>query len=222
MVPHLLLLLETQAGRNTLQHIRLLAIYLAIRHFCHMVEGRQFAVFTDHKPLTRALTSRSEQHSPRQVRHLDFVSQFTSDIRHVQGAANPVADELSRIELNTLQFDHGIDFEEMVKAQPNDPDLTAPLPSSSSLDLHTIPIPASLLCDLSTGVPRLFVPQAFRRKVFDSLHSLSHPGVCATERLLTTRYVCPTSEQTCESGRDHASLASEPRCTNILSPHGST
>ena len=62
----------------------LLAIYLSLRHFRHMVEGREFSVYTDHKPLTRALTSRSTQHTPRQIRHLDFVSQFTSDIRHVK------------------------------------------------------------------------------------------------------------------------------------------
>ena len=36
----------------------LLAVYLSIRHFRHMVEGREFSVLTDHKPLTRALSSR--------------------------------------------------------------------------------------------------------------------------------------------------------------------
>ena len=101
----------------------LLAIYLSIRHFRHMVEGREFSVYTDHKPLTRALTSRSTQHSPRQIRHLDFVSQFTSDIRHVKGSENPVADALSRIELNSLTQQQGIDFEDMARAQTTDPDL---------------------------------------------------------------------------------------------------
>ena len=48
---------------------------MAIRHFRDMVEGREFAVFTDHKPLTRALSSRGKHHSPRQVHHLDFISQ---------------------------------------------------------------------------------------------------------------------------------------------------
>ena len=92
----------------------LLAIYLSLRHFRHMVEGRrEFSVYTDHKPLTRALTSRSTQHTPRQIRHLDFVSQFTSDIRHVKGVENPVADALSRIELNALAQHQGIDFEDM-------------------------------------------------------------------------------------------------------------
>ena len=91
----------------------LLAVYLSIRHFRYMVEGREFCVYTDHKPLTRALTSRSTQHSPRQVCHLDFVSQFTSDIRHVKGSKNPVADALSWIELNTLTQHQGIVFDDM-------------------------------------------------------------------------------------------------------------
>ena len=33
----------------------LLAVYLAIKHFRHFVEGREFFVLTDHKPLTYAL-----------------------------------------------------------------------------------------------------------------------------------------------------------------------
>ena len=110
----------------------LLAIYLSIRHFRHMVEGREFSVYTDHKPLTRALTSRSTQHSPRQIRHLDFVSQFTSDIRQVKGLENPVADALSRIELNSLTQHQGIDFEDMARAQLQTPTS----PSSNSLQHH--------------------------------------------------------------------------------------
>src|SRR5699024_67865 len=62
----------------------LLAVYLAIRHFRYMLEGRPFIVFTDHKPLTTALTSATER-TPRQYRHLDYISQFTSDIRHIKG-----------------------------------------------------------------------------------------------------------------------------------------
>jgi len=27
----------------------LLAVYLAIKHFCHFIEGREFTVFTNHK-----------------------------------------------------------------------------------------------------------------------------------------------------------------------------
>ena len=171
----------------------LLAIYRSIRHFRHMVEGREFSAFTDHKPLTRALSSQGTQHSPRQVRQLDFISQFTSDIRHVKGANNPVADALSRIEVNALGQGQDIDFEAMAKAQLEDPDLPT-LESSSSLRLSKTPVLASaatLVCDLSTGVPRPVVPFSFRRAVFDSLHSLSHPGVRATKCLITRRYTWP-------------------------------
>ena len=35
----------------------LLAVYLSIKHFSHFVEGREFHVLTDHKPLTFALNS---------------------------------------------------------------------------------------------------------------------------------------------------------------------
>ena len=74
----------------------LLAIYLAIKHFRHFVEGRDFHIATDHKPLTFALATASDKHTPRQIRHLDYISQFTTDIRHVSGPNNPVADALSR------------------------------------------------------------------------------------------------------------------------------
>ena len=52
----------------------LLAVYLAIKHFSHFLEGRHFQVLTDHKPLTYALNIRSDRHSPRQARHLDYIS----------------------------------------------------------------------------------------------------------------------------------------------------
>ena len=38
----------------------LLAVYLAIKHFRHFVEGRDFHVATDHKPLTFALATASD------------------------------------------------------------------------------------------------------------------------------------------------------------------
>nr|VZI39486.1 unnamed protein product [Spirometra erinaceieuropaei] len=38
----------------------LLAIYLAVKHFRHFLEGRDFTIFTDHKPLTFAIRSHSD------------------------------------------------------------------------------------------------------------------------------------------------------------------
>lgn len=61
---------------------------------------RSFYILTDHKPLTFALTSRSAKSSPRQLRYLDFISQFTKDIRYVKCADSPVADALSRVNIS--------------------------------------------------------------------------------------------------------------------------
>jgi len=75
----------------------LLAIYEAAKHFCHMLEARQFVIFTDHKPLTYAFSQTRYKCSPRQFKHLDFASQFTTDIRHVPGQDNVVADAVSSV-----------------------------------------------------------------------------------------------------------------------------
>ena len=50
---------------------------------------------------------------------------------------------------------------------------------------------ATILCDVSTGISRPYVPVEFRRVIFDSLHCLSHPGIRATQCLITARYVWP-------------------------------
>ena len=74
----------------------LLAAYLSIRHFRFMLKGRDFLLFTDHKPLTSALFRSSPPWSARQQRHLAYVAEFTSSIVHVPGLENTVADALSR------------------------------------------------------------------------------------------------------------------------------
>ena len=45
----------------------LLAVYKSIKHFRHMVKGRNFAVFTDHKLLISAFRQRIDKCSPRQL-----------------------------------------------------------------------------------------------------------------------------------------------------------
>ena len=171
----------------------LLAVYLAVKQFRYFVEGRSFHVLTDHKPLIFALHTRSEKHSPRQARHLDYVTQFTSDIRHIKGTSNSPADALSRIEANAISTNPslGLDLQAMASAQDSDPDITRLRSSQTSLTLEPVPLPMSestILCDTSTGVAR---PLEFRHAVFNLLHSLSHPGIRATQKLLTDRYVWP-------------------------------
>ncbi len=74
----------------------LLATFAAIRHFRFVLEGRNFGLLTDHLPLTLAMRRVSAPWSARQVRQLAYISEFTTDLRHVPGQKNVVADTLSR------------------------------------------------------------------------------------------------------------------------------
>ena len=170
----------------------LLAAYLAVRHFQYFVEGRVFHINTDHKPLTFALHSSAERHSPRQARHLAFISEFTTDLRHIEAQANRVADALSR---NVLALEQSpIDLDAFASAQEQDEELLKLSTSTTSLKLAQVPLSHSgrtLLCDISQGHPRSLVPLAMRRAIFDKLHPLSHPGIKASRRLISERYVWP-------------------------------
>ncbi len=75
----------------------LFACYARIRHFRYMLDGRRFAIFTDHKPLTYALARVFEPWTAHQSRQLPYVAEYTSDIHHIAGAATVVADTLSRL-----------------------------------------------------------------------------------------------------------------------------
>ncbi|GFT17167.1 RNA-directed DNA polymerase from mobile element jockey [Trichonephila clavipes] len=77
----------------------LLAMYISVKRFRHMLEGRDFIIYTDQKPLMYAFMQNPDKCSPRQWRHLDFISQFSTDVRHINGTRNAVADALSRIEV---------------------------------------------------------------------------------------------------------------------------
>ena len=128
----------------------LLAIYSAIRQFRHAVEGRSFAVYTDHKPITFAFRQKPEKCTPRQFRYLDLIGQYTTDIRHVNGKDNEVADALSRIE----EVSTPLSYEELARSQSADRELKQLLTASdSSLQLKKVkPIgsDAEVYCDVLT------------------------------------------------------------------------
>jgi hypothetical protein len=67
-----------------------------IRQFRYMLEGRPFTIYTDRKPLTFALGKVSEPWTAMHSRQLFYVAEFTTDIRHIPGSENIVADALSR------------------------------------------------------------------------------------------------------------------------------
>ena len=48
---------------------------------------------------------------------------------------------------------------------------------------------SDIFCDISTGSLCPLVPLQLRRKLFIQLHSISHPGVRASKRLISSRFV---------------------------------
>ena len=124
------------------------------------------------------MKSSSDKYSPRESRHLNYISEFSTDIRHISGANNVVADALSRIHsLNRIQ---GIDLVKLAQLQSEDIDFHHEL-AATTLQLHTKTIGKgknTLICDSSTGIARPVVPRSYRRVIFNTLHNLESWNSC--------------------------------------------
>ena len=177
----------------------LLAIYLSVRHFRPFLEGRVFHVATDHRALQSALPCSADRYTPREVRHLQFISEFTTDIRYVPGVSNDAADALSRATISSVTANPTVTLADIAAAQADDAELRQLLvDGSTSLQLSRQPClttSSELIVDTRTGSARPFVPAVLRRRVFDSLHRLSHPGIRSTQRLISERFVWPCMQR---------------------------
>ena len=286
------------------------AAHKAIRHFRHMVEGRPFTLFTDHKSLVPALSKKSEAHTARQTYQLSGIAEYTTDIRHVEGKANVVADFLSRpnpsstpaskkdVEdyyISSVESRHsdpgavqppssradsadpgavqppscgdfpsdpgaaqppssgdyssdpgaaqppssgdysfnpgaaqppasgverpssskgalpnhkledlvavisavdsyGIDLEQLAREQTLDPEYQRlSNEARTGLTFRQVDIGDQvLMVDVSNGPARPFVPYSWRRRIFDTIHGLGHPGVERTRQAVAAKFVWPS------------------------------
>lgn len=173
----------------------LLSVYAAIKYFRHFIEGKHFTIFTDHLPLTFAFAQNPDKASPRQARQLDFISQFSTDIKHIKGKSNIVADALSRIE--AIDCPNPINYQLFQEHQTLDSELQNILtdPQSSSLKLQKITFPGSsapIYCDLHNQIIRPFVPNSLRKTIFNQFHNLAHPSIRATTKLISEKFVWPS------------------------------
>ncbi|XP_069752091.1 uncharacterized protein [Narcine bancroftii] len=106
-----------------------------------------------------------------QQRHLSFMSEFTTDIRHKAGKDNVVADALSRPAICALT--PGLNFDQLTRDQETDEEMRAFKTAITSLRFRDLPTPSgegTILCDISLGTPRPVVPQQWRRQVFRHIH----------------------------------------------------
>ncbi|KAK7575712.1 hypothetical protein V9T40_011998 [Parthenolecanium corni] len=185
--------LSTAETKYSTYDRELLAIFAGIRYFKHMLEGRVFSVYTDHRPITYAFKQGSDHASPRQIRQLDYIGQFTTDIRYIKGEDNESADALSRID--QISVKPILPYEEIAQAQSKCTELKDLLQNKqTSLRFEMRSIPDSdvlLCCDVSTQHTRPFIPKEFRIMAMKSVHDLSHPGPKNTVKLMTSRFVWP-------------------------------
>lgn len=171
----------------------LTAIFEAVKFFRYFLEGQYFTIITDHKPLIYAFKQRSDKASPRQVRQLSFIAQFTTNIKYIPGNANVVADSLSRI--NAVRLPLIFNLIELAKSQTDDEQLKKVLGSPDHpLKLKKIqwgPELSFVYCEISGDSIRPYIPENLRRTVFDLFHTPAHPSARVTDRLIRQSYVWP-------------------------------
>ena len=135
----------------------------------------------------------------RQKHQLAVISEFCTEIAHVPGVDNVVADVMSRQHDDKVGGDRAfvhavahfladVDFDELAADQPSDPDVQ----DSPSFSLRWLRMPGcsrEIWCDTSQSGPRFLVPQGWRQRIFDSVHKLSHPSGRATLAIIYRTYV---------------------------------
>ena len=208
----------------------LLAIFLAVRHFRHILEGNSdVTVLTDHKPLAGALSRKTSTSStPRQERQLAFIAEFVDQILHIQGKENVVADTLSRgrfspnDERQAVITSIHLSANELISAQHEDAGLQEFLKEHPQ-EWLAVSVDGSnqvIACEVSGVNPRPFLPERLRKKVFEQLHHHSHPGVKATVKLITQRYYWPDMKrQVTAWTRECLHCQSSKITRHTISPH---
>ncbi|XP_066944599.1 uncharacterized protein [Macrobrachium rosenbergii] len=149
-----------ETGYSTFDR-ELCAVYRAVWHFKFPLEGTPFTIYTDHQPLVHAFTKK-----------------------------NPVADTLSRVELNVVQL--GINCGDLAWEQAASLETRAyctAIRSPKWRDMALTPKGPKLLCDISTGQPCPLVLASRRCQVFDVIHGLSHPSGRMTTKLPMEKFI---------------------------------
>ncbi|GFY21421.1 retrovirus-related Pol polyprotein from transposon opus [Trichonephila clavipes] len=128
----------------------LLSIYLSVKHFRHMLEGRE--------PI----------HTFSRISQIDLLN--SNDYSRLS------EDKSSDLELQSL------------------------MGSATGLELGPVYFAHSdktFYCDVSMATVRPYVTKQFRRQIFNQLHNLSHPGVKATQKLISARFVWKNLNKDC-------------------------
>ncbi|GFV38993.1 hypothetical protein TNCV_965591 [Trichonephila clavipes] len=105
-------------------------------------------------------------------------SMLSTRLSDTFGSNNIAVDVLSRV--SAITFPSRIDYDCIAETQQTDQELHTLIASGTSLELKKVTFPNSsteIMCDLSTGTARPYIPKQHRQDVFSAMHNLSHPGI---------------------------------------------
>lgn len=132
---------------------------------------------------------------PREERHLDYISHFTTDIFHIRDTDNQPIDTLSRVIMSAATLaDGAVDYHLLAESSARTLQWlnSEPLKGQTSLKLERVQIPHSrddLLCDVSLGYPHPYIPPSLRQRFFDAYHE--HHGIRPTQHLMRSKVAWP-------------------------------
>ena len=177
----------------------LLAAFSAVKRFRRFLEGRSFTLFTDHRPLVTAMCKQTEAQSPRQARHLSFISEFTTDIQYIKGEDNDIADFLSRLNTQPALTVSAVNFSSLAVDQQHDKWIQRLLKVKPK-DVKLIESPyikEKVYCDIRHNKVRPLIPATYRRDIISEIHDVCHYGALRTAKMVGQRYTWPGSRKDC-------------------------
>ncbi len=84
--------------------------------------------------------------------------------------------------------DKGVDFETLAREQRSCQEVKSAGVSDSLQPQTILTRGLQIVCDVSNGRMRPIVPVTQRRRVFEAIHGIAHPGARASRRLIAARY----------------------------------
>ena len=173
----------------------ILAIYSSIKHFRYMLEGRSLKLLCDNKAVVQSLTKKdSTNFSARALRHLQYISQFSTDCEYISSEKKFVADALTPAGVTLINdLPATLDYEAVAVAQNNDADIKAMTQPISSLQLQHLLLSKNktISCNVSQSDPRVLLPREFRQKAFEIVHFLNHAGIKSTNYMMKQKFLWP-------------------------------
>ena len=120
---------------------------------------------------------------------MEYLLQLITDICYVKCCKNAPSDTVSQ-NISAVSFSL-LDYAVVAADQVGDTELQQ-LKDNAAIELKKIPVPGTTLqlyADVSTSNVRPYLHVQHWCPMFWQLHDISHPGICASQQLMTSRFI---------------------------------